>query len=157
MISDLRRHRPVTQFHQHVAGVSDGELVWFGERVLKIFVAEMKIASQAEAGRFNSPGEFGNQLTQGGAVVCVPLVRVRCGDDVVNAVRRSHPAHFDADLPRFRAVVHLRQDVTVNINHAFATESCSDLNISSVETPTTAGMKFEIFPAPLRMIMRGKK
>jgi hypothetical protein len=45
---------------------------------------------------------------------------MRRGYDVINAVCNSQAAHLDADVPRFRSVVHLRKNVAVNINHATA-------------------------------------
>ena len=39
------------------------------------------------------------------------------GNDVLNAVCRCHAAHFYGNIPRFRSIIHLGQDVAMNINH----------------------------------------
>jgi hypothetical protein len=45
---------------------------------------------------------------------------MRGGDHVLYAILRCDAAHSLGRFPGLRAIVHLRQDVAVNVDHVFA-------------------------------------
>jgi hypothetical protein len=47
----------------------------------------------------------------------IPVVGMRTGDHVRDAVSSGRPAHGDANVPGFRSVVYLRKNVRMNIDH----------------------------------------
>ena len=79
----------------------------------------MKVTAEAEARKFaNALAEAIQQACQILPVVMIAIIGMRSGHNVLNAVRRSHSAHLFRGFPRLRAVVHVRKDMAMNVNHS---------------------------------------
>jgi len=52
------------------------------------------------------------------AIVVVTVVGMWSGDNVLNAIRGCHAAHFFQQRPRIGAVIYFGENVAVNIDHA---------------------------------------
>lgn len=79
----------------------------------------MKIATEAQARSLANPLlQTLKKLREISSIVVVAIVGVRSGHDVRGSILRRHAAHLLGDFPRLRPVVHFRQDMTMDINHA---------------------------------------
>ena len=65
----------------------------------------------------NNAAQLLEQGGMGGAVVGEFVVGVGSGNNVTDTVLLRHAAHAHGNLPGLGAVVHVRQQVTVDVNH----------------------------------------
>ena len=118
VLFDLNRNAIIAQFSQQVAGAFDGVAIGKQHHVLQIFVGEMEVTTQTQTGSLaNALPEIVEHPRQEFAVVTIAVVGVRRGDNMLDAVRNRHAAHFLGHVPRLRAVVHLGEDVAVDVDH----------------------------------------
>ena len=92
----------------------------------QVVVGKMEIASQAQLGSLTREHpeifEVAGQMLP---VVLITLVGMWRGDDVFDAVIRRHATHLQRHVPRLGTVVHLRQNMAMDIDHEnFAGEGC---------------------------------
>ncbi len=120
-IINLLGNAEITELDQQVATVRDAKLLRRLERSLHVLKREVKVTPQAQLrGWADSLLKGFEQMGKILAIVVIVVVGMRGCDDMLSAILGCHAAHLFGNFPRLRAVVHFRQDVTVNINHAFA-------------------------------------
>src|SRR4051812_24001235 len=76
----------------------------------------MEVASQRQLD-FDLMLQFVERVLMTRAVIGKLVIRVRRGYHLSNAVAGRHGTHFVGHRPRARAIVSVRQNVRVNINH----------------------------------------
>src|SRR3974377_127929 len=77
------------------------------------------------------------------AIVIVFMIRMGSGHDVANAILSRDPAHFGCLVPRGGAVINLRQDVTVEVDHSHSVR-LDDHSGSVITSRQVAGRKSDL-------------
>ena len=88
------------------------------EHSFQIFEGEMKVTAQSQLQcRIDPALKLSEKSREVFAIVGVAVVGVRCGHGMSNAVRRSHAAHFNGDVPGLGTVVDFGQKMAVDVDH----------------------------------------
>ncbi len=114
----LVRDAEVAELHKQVARAFDDVAGRVGQGVLDIVVRQVKVAAQADFERIADEFlQMRGESLQVLAVVMIAIVGVRRGHHVRNPVGGRRAAQGDRNVPRFRAVVYLRKNVRMDVDH----------------------------------------
>jgi 6-phosphogluconolactonase len=113
-----RRDAEVAQFNQQIVGFANGVGTGLFEDALKVLERKMEIAPQGQL----QPGtglllQLGQKPGEVCPIIGIAIIGVGRGNRMGYTIRHGHAAHFNRRIPRFGAVVNLRQKMAVDINH----------------------------------------
>ena len=72
-------------------------------------------------------------------VIVIAFIGMGRGDDVFDAVRHCHAAHFLGHVPGFRAIIDVGKNVAVDINHGVNFQSKALIEFKQIPTERPRG------------------
>src|SRR5258708_23825012 len=91
---EARRQTEVVEFDQQISGPFDQKIAGIGEEKLQVLKREAKVTPQAEPqSAFRLDLQLREPCRVRLAVVLKLRIRLRCGNDMSDAVGVRHPAH----------------------------------------------------------------
>ena len=126
-VSELGRDGRLGELDQQIAFAADRIPERMAESVLDIVGVEVEIAGQDQLDSIAEPGlDFGHALDVHFGLIGVTVHGVRTARDVGDAFGNCHFSHGQRGFEIFRAIIHVVDEVMMNVDHFRSTFRLSD-------------------------------